>query len=104
MEVLDSNGFTPERFQSVGYAVGMAMAGLEMRKDNVDVAAQRAETAKAIAEMKTQLPPAQVEAFTGHMQAADKMLAAIEQQPQANLDLVAPHTAEIEALSAEDDE
>ncbi len=94
MSILKANGFTPEGFSDVAMNIVLAMGALEMR-------ANQAEIDQAMAQleaMKGQLPQAQYDKI------ADQVLGvqrAFAKAPPANVDLVAKHRDELDAIGEE---
>ena len=90
ISTLDKHGFDAVSFQRVGYSVMMAYAAGEMENASVEIAAARQQ----LEAMKSQMPPEQYAMLEQQILGA---LSMFTDQPPANVELVKPYKARIDA-------
>lgn len=95
LAIIKDQGFTPERFQSVAYSIGMALAADEIKKTPAEIAALRTQQEQQLDQMKAQLPPEQYEHLKKQMAMANRMADQLGKLPPGNVELVRKHKAEI---------
>jgi hypothetical protein len=95
LAIIDEHGFTPERFQSVAYSIGMALAADEIKKTPEEIKAMRAQQEQQLAQMKAQLPPEQYEQMKAQLAMANHMADQLQKLPPGNVELVRKHAAAI---------
>lgn len=97
MAIIDAQGFTPDRFQTVAYNIGMALAANEMKKSPEELAAARAQQEQALAEMKDKLTPEQYDQMQKRLEMASGMVEQLSKLPPENRVLVAKYETQIRA-------
>lgn len=98
MNVLGEHGFTAQGFQEVVYSVGLAIAGLEARGREGELAAAARQGEQALAQMEGQMSPEQMAMMRQQLGNAMGAMRQVEQQPPGNLALVEKYRAPLEAL------
>ena len=93
--IIKEHGFTPERFQSVAYSIGMALAADEIKKTPEEIEAMRAQQEQGLAQMKAQVPPEQYEQMKQQLEIANQMADQLQKLPPGNVELVRQHKAAI---------
>jgi len=95
-EILEQHDLSPERFQQIAYSVGMAMAALDVKSRQAEIAAARVKQQEALEKLKAPVTPEQYEVIHKQFEAANHALEQIQDQPAENLRLVAENRQAIE--------
>ena len=89
LAVLARHGFSLDSFGAVTTSIGLALGSLDAKTNDP---AQE----EALAKMKEQLTPAQYEMMRQQLDASTAMLADLQKQPAANVELVRKYRDQIE--------
>jgi hypothetical protein len=97
-QALARHGFDAASFGDVHWNVMMAYLAEAMSAQSEELQQARAQQREMLAEMKQQMPPEQYEATAKAMEDLLPALDAATAAPAQNLELVAAHRAELDAL------
>lgn len=95
VKIIGEHGFTTDRFESVAYNIGMALAADEMKKKPEELAAAKAKQEQALAQMKDKLTPEQYAQMEQRMKLAGKMMDQLQKLPPANIELVRQYATQL---------